>query len=117
MIPSFTLVLSTPPLPPPPLALPPLQTHTGSLPPGPQWWFFRESLLYLQNVQHHALWLLFFLALLPWYYTVFRYPTACVQLPYKVVSVKGLLGGGYTNHPGGAGGAPCHTSPSPGKLG
>ncbi|EFJ41662.1 hypothetical protein VOLCADRAFT_98375 [Volvox carteri f. nagariensis] len=38
-----------------------------------EWLFFRESLFYLDNLQRSALWLLFFLALLPWYQTVFRW--------------------------------------------
>ncbi|GIM08846.1 hypothetical protein Vretimale_12810, partial [Volvox reticuliferus] len=56
-----------------------------------EWCFFRESLFYLLNVQRSALWLLFFLALLPWYQTVFRwawcqstsaYPRRCQQPAY-----------------------------------
>ncbi len=38
-----------------------------------QWWFFRESLLYLRSVQSKGTWLAFFLVLLPWYCAMFRW--------------------------------------------
>ncbi|KXZ50164.1 hypothetical protein GPECTOR_17g800 [Gonium pectorale] len=56
-----------------------------------EWWFFRESLLYLHNVQRSAVWLLFFLMQLPWFCTMFRwawctstsrFPKRCQQPAY-----------------------------------
>ncbi|KAG2492831.1 hypothetical protein HYH03_008986 [Edaphochlamys debaryana] len=38
-----------------------------------EWWFFRESLLYLVSVQYKAAWLVTMLLLLPWFQAMFRW--------------------------------------------